>query len=66
MKSAIEQEYYTQEELIVKLGIQNNPSRISTFKQKTYRREIPGAVKILGCWAYRIFDIEKALINGNL
>jgi hypothetical protein len=63
---APQQEYIGIDELAVKLGIAENASRFETFRQKVYRRMIPGQVKILGRWSFRIIEIEKALLRGEL
>lgn len=62
----VEREFYTQEDLIRKLGIQDSRSRINTLRRKTYENKIPGQVQIFGRWHYRICEIENALISGKL
>ncbi len=59
----IEQEYYSLNDLVKKLGL--NPSEQSTLRQKAYRRKIPGAKKIMGKWRFRICEIEMALAKGG-
>lgn len=66
MNATAEQEFYTQEALIRKLGMDGDATRIATLRRKTYERKVPGAVMILGRWHYRIHDIEMALIQGKL
>jgi excisionase family DNA binding protein len=54
-------EFYTPDELAAKLNIARK-----TVTKHTQARRIPGQVKIGGQWRYRVVEIEKALLRGNL
>lgn len=54
-------EYYTPNELAVKFNIARK-----TVTKHTQARRIPGQVKIGGQWRYKVTEIEKALLRGEL
>ena len=56
-----EPEFYTPAELAQKLNIARK-----TVTKWTQARRIPGQVKVFGQWRYRVTEIEKALLRGNL
>ncbi|MBN1575302.1 MAG: helix-turn-helix domain-containing protein [Chitinispirillaceae bacterium] len=57
----MEPEYYTPNELAAKLNIARK-----TVTKHTQARRFPGQVKIGGQWRYRVTDIEKGLLRGDL
>lgn len=61
MNDEVKQEYYTVEELSVKLNI-----AVKTIRNHTQAGNIPGQVKVFGLWRYRVKDIEEALEKGTL
>lgn len=54
-------EYYTPDDLAFKLNIARK-----TVTKHTQARRFPGQVKIGGVWRYRVTDIDKALLRGQL
>jgi len=53
-------EYYTPEELSIKLNVSRK-----TITKWTQSRRIPGQVKAGGMWRYRINEVEKKLLSGE-
>ena len=56
-----ENEYYTPEDLARKFNIARK-----TVTKHTQARRIPGQIKIGGVWRYKVTEIEKALLRGEL
>ncbi len=59
-KTEIENEYYTPEELALKLNVS-----LKSIRTWTQNRRIPGQVKIGRIWRYRKCDIEKQLLTKD-
>lgn len=53
-----ENEYYTPEELAVKLSVS-----LKSIRTWTQQRRIPGQIQIGRIWRYRKHDIEKQLLT---
>ena len=54
-------EFLTARELATKLGMSTK-----FIEKQTARRRIPGATKIGRVWRYRVSDVERRLLTGNL
>lgn len=57
----LKKEFYTPEELAVKLKV-----TLRTIHKHTYAGDIPGQVRVFGQWRYYAKVIDEALKNGSL